>query len=233
MKNPLISVIIPTRNEENYIEESLLSLKNQTYQNIEIIVVDDVSVDRTVNVAKRYVDRLIIKKTNIPQAKNLGVKSAKGDIFLFMDSDNILLSSWVENALKDIDKYDAVIGAICPKERNMCCLLVGGISKCFLKLTGMLNNVSLGGIPIMTKKDFFEKIDGFNESFASYEDVDFINKIKKNGKIKLNKNCLSLFSARRTLKQGYLRYTLSWLGQSLYYFFKREPFYKKEYPIFR
>lgn len=230
-ENELISVIIPTKNEKDYIEDSLISLKNQTYKNIEIVVVDDCSADGTASIAKKYADKIIVKKTNIPEAKNLGAKHAKGKILLFTDADNKLLSDWIENALENIDGCDAVIGNVHPKGEKA--ILVKGIYKLCLKITPLVNNISLGGIPIMVKKDIFDKVGGFNEKFASYEDVDFLNKVKRSGKIILSKKSLGLLSTRRIQKQGYLRFLLSVYGQGIYYLLKGMPYHKESYPIFR
>lgn len=56
MDNTLVSVIVPTYNEEKYLEETLLNVRSQTYKNIEIIVSDGCSTDRTTGVAKKHAD---------------------------------------------------------------------------------------------------------------------------------------------------------------------------------
>jgi probable beta-1,3-galactosyltransferase len=58
MKNPLVSVIIPTYNSSRTLEKCLKSIKNQTYKNIEIIVVDNNSIDNTKEIAKKYTGKV-------------------------------------------------------------------------------------------------------------------------------------------------------------------------------
>ena len=100
MKNysPLISVILPVYNSENYIYRCLESLKNQSNQNFELILVDDGSTDETLIISKKYLKnhfnyryQLIINRTNIGITKSLnkGFKVAKGQYLARADADDI------------------------------------------------------------------------------------------------------------------------------------------------
>lgn len=88
-----VSVIIPLYNEEKYIIECIESVINQTYKNLEIIVVDDKSTDNSLNKLKKIKDkRLKIIKLNknagVANARNKGVEKATGDYICFLDSDD-------------------------------------------------------------------------------------------------------------------------------------------------
>ncbi|NHJ38479.1 MAG: glycosyltransferase, partial [Asgard group archaeon] len=92
-KEPFVSIIVPTYNEENNIEKCLKSLKALNHSNFEIILSDGGSVDKTVELAKQYADKIIVKN-KIPEGwigKNygchLGFEEAKGEILLFTDAD--------------------------------------------------------------------------------------------------------------------------------------------------
>ena len=94
MTNPLISVIIPTYNREKTILRSVMSVLNQTYKNLELIVVDDCSTDNTIDILKKIKDnRLIILKhyENRGQnaARNTGIIAAKGEFIAHHDSDDV------------------------------------------------------------------------------------------------------------------------------------------------
>lgn len=98
----LVSVIMPTHNNEKYINESINSVINQSYKNWELIIVDDASTDNTAEIIKSYSDRdqriySIQNKANYGAAvsRNLGIKSAKGDFIAFLDSDDL----WKKNKL--------------------------------------------------------------------------------------------------------------------------------------
>ncbi len=123
MKNNYkISVIIPTYNRREYIEETLNSLKNQTYRNWECIVVDDNSNEKTLKIIKKCfgIDnrfKLIIKSKKLKKgpniSKNIGLEKAKGDFIQFLDSDDILAPNKFEEQIKIIenkeDKFDSVL----------------------------------------------------------------------------------------------------------------------------
>ena len=99
--NPLVSVIIPTRNEEKNIEECINSIKSQTYKKIEIIVVDGNSIDNTRKIAKSLKARVL--KENPPigpaNARNIGAKKAKGDIIFFIDVDSVIEEKYVKESV--------------------------------------------------------------------------------------------------------------------------------------
>ena len=94
----MLSVIIPTFNEEKYLPKLLESIKKQTYKDYEIIVADATSKDRTRQMAKKYNCRVI--KGGMPAiGRNNGAKIAKGDILLFLDADSIIEKDFISNAL--------------------------------------------------------------------------------------------------------------------------------------
>lgn len=109
MENPLVSVIIPTKNSSRYIGECLESLKRQTYSNLEVIVVDDYSIDETVKIARQYNVNVVIRKTTKSQAKNFGIKISKGEYIFDLDSNTILPPTIIEDCLKAIKDFDAVV----------------------------------------------------------------------------------------------------------------------------
>jgi len=92
-KNPTVSVIIPTYNRAHTIGRAIKSVLNQTYQDFEIIVVDDGSTDNTEEVVKSFRDKRIRyiqhkKNKGAAAARNTGIKSAKGKYIAFQDSDD-------------------------------------------------------------------------------------------------------------------------------------------------
>jgi len=108
MNQPLVSIIVPAYNVERYIEECIDSLLNQSYKNIEIIVLDDASTDATLYLLKQYGNRiqLIENRSNKGQGarRNQGIKYAKGEYIYFVDSDDWIrpetIAEIVEQAVK-------------------------------------------------------------------------------------------------------------------------------------
>lgn len=107
-----ISVIIPTYNREHTILNSVKSVLNQTYQNFEIIVVDDGSSDNTIDLLKKLNSdkiKVIVNETNkgAPYSRNRGIDLATGEYIAFQDSDDIWFENKLEVCLKAIKEHDA------------------------------------------------------------------------------------------------------------------------------
>ena len=102
--NPLVSVIMPAYNHELYIKEALQSVINQTYKNIEFIIINDGSTDRTVEIIEKFIknnqDRniQIVNKQNegVCKTMNIGLAMATGDYIAFLASDD----KWIEKKIE-------------------------------------------------------------------------------------------------------------------------------------
>ena len=107
-KNPLVSVVIPCYNDAQYIEQSVYSALNQTYTNIEVIVVDDGSNEETKEVLKKLepkITKLITQKNKgQSSARNIGIKEAKGEYILVLDSDDFFEPTFCEKAIEILKK---------------------------------------------------------------------------------------------------------------------------------
>jgi len=117
-----VSCVIPALNEEQFIGECLKSLRNQTYPLYEIIVVDGGSTDRTVDIAKKFADKVIsVPIRNAALQREIGCKIAKGDFILLADADTVFPPDWVEKAMKYFVNPDvaAVTGDIRPLKPNI------------------------------------------------------------------------------------------------------------------
>lgn len=109
MKNPLVSVIIPIYNVEKWLPECVDSVLNQTYKNLEVILVDDGSPDRCPAICDEYATRdpriKVIHKPNggLSDARNAGIEAMTGDYVIFMDSDDFWLNTFfLEKIVIDI-----------------------------------------------------------------------------------------------------------------------------------
>jgi glycosyltransferase involved in cell wall biosynthesis len=105
---PRVSVVIPTYNCESYIGEAVGSVLKQTFQDFEIIVIDDGSTDRTRSVLEPYMDRIIYlyqENQGESVARNRGIKMAKSEFIAFLDSDDLWLPIKLERQLNAMDAY--------------------------------------------------------------------------------------------------------------------------------
>ena len=111
----LISIIIPVYNVSNYLDKCLESICNQTYQNIEIITVNDGSKDDSLNILKKWKKKdsriTIIDKENggLSDARNVGMDASSGDYIGFVDSDDYVDEDFYEILVANLEKYDADI----------------------------------------------------------------------------------------------------------------------------
>ncbi len=103
MSQSLVSVIIPVFNEEENIERLLVSIKEQSYENWEAIVVDDGSSDRTVDIAKHHTDKVFLRShAERSVQRNFGAQEAKGKYFLFLDADMELTPGVIKDCVNNI-----------------------------------------------------------------------------------------------------------------------------------
>lgn len=123
----MVSIIVPVYNAEAYITDCLNSLVNQTYRDIEIILVDDGSTDGTKNICAQYAakdERIKVitqKNAGVANARNQGLMKAKGTYITFCDSDDFMNITMIEDLVTLLRDYDADIAAT-----NFCRLLEDG-----------------------------------------------------------------------------------------------------------
>jgi len=102
MDKPLVSIVIPTYNSEKTLPLCLESIKRQRYRNIEVIVVDSFSKDRTVEIARKWDARVVLTHGGLLWARYIGHRYAKGAIELLLDSDQILQPTTIERGVRMI-----------------------------------------------------------------------------------------------------------------------------------
>lgn len=202
MRGSTISVIIPTLNSEEYIEKSIRSIMNQTYENIEIIVIDDGSSDSTVDIVKNLSHKGNIKliereSSGIPSARNRGISEASGEYIANQDADDISNEKRLEIQMKNLN------------ERNLDLVGSGTYdidgSDDILFRRNVVESINRSdireGAPIihgtcLMKKDKIEDIDGYDENFPVSEDKDLWIRLDRNG-CKLGNVDLPLYQFRR------------------------------------
>jgi glycosyltransferase involved in cell wall biosynthesis len=104
----LVSVTIPTYNSENTLEQCLNAVKQQTYKNIEIIIIDSYSKDKTLEIAKKFKARIVMCKGKLLEARIVGTEASKGKYVLLLDSDQILEKTSIERAVEKMKNYDTL-----------------------------------------------------------------------------------------------------------------------------
>lgn len=208
--SPLISVIIPARNEEKYILETLDSLKKQTFQNFETILVANACTDKTATIAKSHCTKTIITKTpGQSNARNLGARAARGDLFVFLDADTLL----TRNALQEIsNKFtnEYSIGTLNGKPDKFC--LTGFLLYFYKNLAHSLGIYHGTSGIIITRNAVFKKTGGFEKGLDVREIKNYVAKAMQYGKYKYISDAKAITSMRRfNVRFGFLKNVSFWL----------------------
>lgn len=112
--NQLVSIIIPTYQTETYIKRAVESAYNQTYPNVEIVVIDDGSTDKTKEILTPYIEKQQIhyvfkENGGLSDARNVGITHASGAYIYFLDSDDWIETTYIEKMMQHAQKNDADI----------------------------------------------------------------------------------------------------------------------------
>ena len=185
MSNPTITIIIPCYNDFQYIEQSVQSALNQTYPNIEVIVVDDGSNVETKTVLKKIEPKIsqLITQENQGQstARNIGIQAAKGEFILVLDSDDYFEPSFCEESVAVFSTDASIKIVTCQAtllfsdDKKELYIPNGGDIKSF-----MYGNCALG--TSMFKKEDWKIVSGYDETMISgFEDWEFFIRLLKSG----------------------------------------------------
>ncbi len=180
MKSPLISIITITLNAEKYLEQTIQSVLNQTYKNIEYIIVDGGSTDGTLGIIEKYknaIDRIISEKDEgIADAMNKGTILATGDYVIFLHADDYFANA---NALK------AVVEKMDKTADILACNIQYGARQSTCKPRGFnfWFNFKQGVYHqgVVCRRDLIEKLNGFDMQFSISMDYDFFLRAYRRG----------------------------------------------------
>jgi len=207
----MLSIVIPTLNEENYLPRLLNCLKKQNFKDYEIIVADAESKDKTREIAKNFGCKVV--SGGLPaKGRNQGAKFAQGDLLLFLDADIILPENSLEKLLREF------------KDRNL------KVAGCFLqsqsenKIVRFLYHLIYNGpillleqvFPhasgfILIKKDLHQRIKGFDEGIKMSEDHSYVREASESGKFGILKSITVFISPRRFEQEGWLKTSFKFL----------------------
>jgi cellulose synthase/poly-beta-1,6-N-acetylglucosamine synthase-like glycosyltransferase len=178
-KTPFISVLIPTHNDGDTIEESIKSVYNSYNQkNFEIIVVNDCSTDNTADIlkklSKKYKLKIVTNRVNMGKVASLNKISsmAKGDLILFLDSDTLLSKKALRIMIGDLENEDVAVSTCTYKPRNKGFWarmqeLEYGMDGLIQTSHNLTSSLAIWGGCFLIKKEAFEEVGKFSKSMLT------------------------------------------------------------------
>ncbi len=181
----LVSVIIGAYNCEKYISQTIESVRNQTYKNIEIIIINDGSTDTTLQIAEQYAaqdSRIVVHSQvnkGVSAARNAGFALAKGEYFCVFDADDIMLPTKIQSQVEFLESnpsadfvyskvYYFIDGAYDIYRHSL--TTVSG-ARVYKKLLQKGNFIYTG--TVFFKRSVFDAYGGFDENLRSAEEYDY------------------------------------------------------------
>lgn len=179
MKLLLVSAIVTTRNNHATLEACLQSIKDQSYPDIEIVVVDNGSTDDTKDIARRFTNKVYDKGPERSTQRNYAVEKAKGEYVIIIDSDMELSSKVIEACVDTAEADKAVAGVIIPEE---------SFGEGFWAQCKKLERSFYVGVDWMEAARFYRRatyrqLGGYNEDLVSGEDWDLSQRAAATGRL--------------------------------------------------
>lgn len=188
-----VSIIIPTFRRPQYIIEAIDSVLAQSYENIEVIVVDDNgkgTEDQICNAMLlfSYIESgkiiYIVHDNNMngSAARNTGIKNSSGDYICFLDDDDVFLKNKVEKQISYLETTNS-LACVCAFER----FYENGFSEQHKINTLKINSLDIlqlqmdicSGSSLMVSREILDKLEGFDETFNRMQDIEFIYRLSK------------------------------------------------------
>lgn len=199
----ILSIIIPTYNEEEYLPVLLESIKQQDFSDYEIIVADADSKDNTVKIAEEY--GCIVVEGGMPAVgRNNGAKVAKGDYLLFLDSDLKLTEDYLAKVIYEfkMERLGIAITQMKPLSKKTEDKLIHDLANLFMISVEKIKPHGAGCYGIIAKRELHERCGGFNEELTFGEDTEYIERLAKKERFKVLRNAKIGVSTRRLEEEG-------------------------------
>jgi glycosyltransferase involved in cell wall biosynthesis len=218
----MISLIIPTLNEEEYLPKLLESIKCQSFKDYEIIVADAKSKDNTREIARKY--GCIVTEGGMPGAgRNKGASVAKGDFLFFFDADVKLPKNFMKQAYEEIsEKYlDLATCDIKPLSNMKIDKVLHKFASLYIKV-GQYIDPHAPGFCILVSKRLFKRVNGFDETLTLGEDHEFVKRASRFSRLRILESTYIYVSVRRLTKEGRLNLIKKYFEVEMHRQFKGE-----------
>jgi len=200
----MLSIVIPTLNEEDYLPKLLESIKRQNFTDYEIIVADAGSKDKTLEIAKKY--GCVTIPGGLPaKGRNNGAKIAKGNILFFLDADTVLPNFFLKKSLEEFTKRKLDVAGFFLRFR-VSNKKLSFLDSFYNKMIVILEKrFPYSVIGTLIKKDLFEKLHGYDETLKLSEDNDLSRRAIIYAQFSIIKSTEILISDRRFVRDGWFQ----------------------------
>ena len=227
---PLVSVVVPARNEENYLGKCLKALSEQDYPNYEIIVVDNASTDKTNQIARSFGVRVVTeKKPGLSYARNKGFAEAKGEIIARTDADTVAPKDWLSRMSSIFTNYPDVAAVSGSDEFYDKGIFVRYSSRLIFWILFYLTRLVFGhyqlsGPNFALRKNAYRRINTHTDDSKINEDMDLACHISTQGRIIFDPFLIMSISGRKLKSDpGHL---LIYFRRSIYTYLLHHPSHK-------
>ncbi len=238
----MISIIIPTKNEEAYLAKTLQSL--QRVPDCEVIVSDGNSTDATLAIARQFADRVEVyqgvERQTIAGGRNLGARHAQGEFLVFLDADVDVPEPdrFFQRVVERFRQDDHLIGLtvalrVQPDLANWMDKVVFGTARyVFVCLNNFLGIGACQGEFQMIRTEAFRKLGGYREDLVSAEDHDMFYRLSQLGKTHMQPDLCVFHTGRRAHKIGWPKLLWEWAVACFGYVFMNRSI-RKEWDVVR
>lgn len=199
----ILSIIIPTYNEEDYLPVLLDSIQNQKFDDYEVIVADANSTDKTREIAKEY--GCIVVDGGLPGVgRNNGARVAKGEYLLFLDSDLKLTDDYLRDVIYEfeMERLGIAITQMKPLSKKTEDKIFHDFANKFMISVEKIKPHGAGCYGIIAKKSLHDECGGFDESLTFGEDTDYIERLAKKERFRVLRKARIGVSTRRLEEEG-------------------------------
>jgi len=241
---PTLSIVIPTLKEANFLERTLEQFKNLSIPH-EIIISDGGSTDGTLEIARRYTNKVVVwdqpRRQTFGEAKNAGAALATSDYLVFIDADVLIPEPehFFKEILADFDRKPTVVAMTVPlkpwleNKSLVDALFCAPLNFWYILSNNIFHYGNASGEFQMIRRSVFNDLGGYREDLAGGEDTDMFNRLGRVGRtLSSHWHLYVRHSCRRAHKTGWLKLYWMWARQGFMVLtFKRTAY--KEWTVVR
>lgn len=235
MNKLFFSIVIPTLNEEHYLPKLLRCLEKQTFKDFEVIVCDGASGDKTVEVARKFIDKLPKLtvfdnlKRNVSYQRNFGAKIAQGNYLYFMDADVCVADHFLKKIYSKMLKKKVAVATtwLDPDSKHPADELLISLINFIIETSRFIDLPLVPGFNCIFRRDVFFDVGGFSEKIKYAEDHEIVKQaLLKGYSLTVFKQPKLIASLRRLRREGRLT-NIRKFAKATFYILLRGPITKE------